>query len=307
MYGLGARGLDPACVARIFAAKGRPAENPLILHIRDFNDALPLWRIDSAEAEAAVARAEILAKAFWPGPLTIICYKSDLVPDITTANLNKVAVRAPDHAVARQLIQLVGEPLAAPSANASGRVSPTTAAHVLESLNNKIDAVVDGGTCAFGLESTVVDVTKDHPVILRPGALSEARLAELFPDIHIREAGAASVAREASPGLLAKHYAPSIARVELIETGEIVNIWSGGAALLLRHSTAKDLLSQNPARRGRTEILSDDPVAFARELYAALYRLERTAPSILYIENPPAGAQWRAVADRVARASAKTD
>lgn len=226
------------------------------------------------------------------------------MPNITTANFDKVAVRAPDHAIARELIQIVGEPLAAPSANASGRVSPTTAAHVLETLNYKIDAVLDGGPCRFGLESTVVDVTKNPPMILRAGALAENEIAAVFPNIQIRAEGAPA-GGDASPGLLAKHYAPAVGEIILIKSVDMPAAWRLAEAILLTKSSADELSQKIGPRANITEILPAAPVEFARELYAALYRLERAAPARLFIEMPPDDPEWRAVRDRLTRAAAR--
>lgn len=306
VYGLGARGLDPVAVARIFEAKGRPSHNPLILHINNFTDARPLWRCASREDEAALLRAESLAREFWPGPLTLVHYKSEIVPDITTGGNARVALRAPSHPVARDLIQYVGEPLAAPSANASGRVSPTSAAHVLESLNHKIDAVLDGGICEFGLESTVVDVTHAAPVILRAGALPESEILRIFPNLQIHGVSS-TVSPAASPGNIGRHYAPRIGEIVLLHQDEMARAWESGDALLARQSTADYYHSRLGARGGVSEFLPDEPAAFAREIYAAFYRLERAAPERLFIEFPPDESGWRAVRDRLRRAAEKED
>jgi L-threonylcarbamoyladenylate synthase len=304
VYGLGALGLDPASVGRIFAAKGRPADNPVILHVPDFERARPLWRGGHPGDDACLELAETLAAAFWPGPLTIVHYKSGLVSTAVTGNLDKVAVRSPDHAVARELLHLVGEPLAAPSANASGRVSPTTAAHVLESLDGRIDAVLDGGECALGIESTVVDVTARPPLVLRPGALEAARILEATRALAHREPGLPAHA-EASPGLRHKHYSPLIEHLYLASPGILEREWRGRAAMLVRKSTHDEFNQRfGPRTAGTaTEILPDDPAGFARGLYAALYRLERSRPNTAFLEMPPAGDPWRAARDRLARAA----
>ena len=308
VYGLAARGLDPAAVRRIFEAKGRPADNPLILHVDRWEAARPLWRAGTEAEERALARCEMLANAFWPGPLTLVSWRSELVPLEATAGLDKVGVRSPDHPVARAILALVGEPLAAPSANASGRVSPTSAADVLESLDRRIDAVVDGGPCKLGLESTVVDVTADPPVVLRAGALPESALRAAIPTIAARGEGLpahAGAAREASPGLAARHYAPLIEEVSLASEEMLGSAWGGGSALLLRGAAHARLAARlGPRGAAPHEVLPDDPAGFARELYAALYRLERGRPARLLIEAPPPGEEWRAVRDRLLRATA---
>lgn len=305
VYGLGARGLDPAAVARIFEAKGRPGDNPIILHVTNFDAARPLWNIENKDSDAILERCEKLAKRFWPGPLTIVNYKSSLVPDITTGNLDKAGVRAPDHPVARELIQLVGEPLAAPSANISGRVSPTTAEHVLQTLDGRIDAIVDGGECRLGIESTVVDVTKKTAVLLRPGALSEIDIRSLCGSLTIHGDAAASESRAASPGLRHKHYSPLIAKIRLAGASVIHQFWKSDAAILLRKSTFEQFNKTIGARNAITEVLPDDAPEFARLLYSALYRMENARPNIAILETPPetTDGTWRAIRDRLERAA----
>ena len=173
VYGLGANALDPEAVARIFAAKNRPGDNPLIAHISDVSQLLPL--IDCEPGPVA----QRMMDAFWPGPLTMIFPRAKLVPANLSAGLATVSVRLPSHPVARALISAAGVPIAAPSANRSGRPSPTTAAHVFEDMNGVIPLILDGGECAVGLESTVVDMTCDVPRILRPGGITAEMIAEV--------------------------------------------------------------------------------------------------------------------------------
>lgn len=294
VYGLAARGLDEACVRAIFAAKGRPADNPLILHVATPADALPL--VD--DTPVALARARTLMDAFWPGPLTLVLHKSALVPDVVTAGLSRVAVRCPAHAAAVAVLRAVGEPLAAPSANASTRPSPTAAEDVLASLDGRIDAVLDGGPCRFGIESTVVDVSGPHPVLLRPGAITRAELAAFLPDLEVHDPRTHSAA--ASPGLRHKHYAPAIDVVEL--GGDLDAAWRSDDAIICRRADA----ASRPARTGFTEILDDDAVGYARALFAALYRVERAAPRRLVIAAVPTDDAFAAVRDRLQRAAART-
>ena len=203
VYGLGADGLRTDSVKKIYQAKGRPSDNPLILHIQDAKEVEPL-------VKKITGPARILMDKFWPGPLTLIFEKSDLVPDTVSGGLHTVAIRLPENKIARELIRLAGTPIAAPSANTSGRPSPTKASHVLEDLDGKIDMVLDGGSCDIGLESTVVDVTQDHPIILRPGKITLEQLQELFPnasyDQHLVDR--TETAKPRSPGMKYKHYAP---------------------------------------------------------------------------------------------------
>lgn len=212
VYGLGANALDEAAVRGIFEAKGRPADNPLIVHIAE------ACALDALVAEIPdTARA--LMRAYWPGPLTLIFPKKDAVPGIVSAGLSTVAVRMPDHPVAVALIREAGVPIAAPSANRSGRPSPTAAAHVLEDMRGRIPLILDGGACAFGVESTVVDVTGHVPVLLRPGAVTAEMLRAVLPELSIDPAVLSPVAegaKPASPGMKHRHYAPN-ARVVIVD------------------------------------------------------------------------------------------
>lgn len=212
VYGLGANALDKNAVLSIFAAKGRPADNPLIVHIHDRRQLEPLCTIPD--------HAETLMNAFWPGPLTILFYKKPAVPAEVTAGLPTVAVRMPSHPVARRMLQVCDLPVAAPSANSSGRPSPTTSDHVLEDMNGKIPLIIDGGMCAVGVESTVLDLCHGHPVILRPGGITREMIVDTL-GCEVDLAG--SILRPLreneqalSPGMRYKHYAPK-ASVTLVE------------------------------------------------------------------------------------------
>jgi len=201
VYGLGANGLNETAVAKIFAAKGRPNDNPLILHISDAEDMTRYC----AEIPDLVYK---LADAFWPGALTLVLKRKPIVPDAVTAGLSTVAIRCPDHALTRAVIAAAGLPIAAPSANVSGRPSPTTAAHVLEDMDGKIDAVLDGGPCTIGVESTILDLTTTPPHLLRPGGVSVEQIESVIGpiDTHTRAVGAAET--PVAPGMKYRHYAP---------------------------------------------------------------------------------------------------
>jgi len=200
VYGLGANALNEQAVKNIFKAKGRPADNPLIVHISDVCQLKDLV-LDIPK------KAQILMDKFWPAPLTIVMRKSALVPEIVSAGLDTVAVRMPDHSVALDLIRSCNVPIAAPSANTSGKPSPTTAKYVIEDMNGRIDAVIDGGNCPVGVESTVIDVTTAVPSLLRPGAVTYEQLVEAIGDIrHNFEFKDGETPR--SPGVKYKHYAP---------------------------------------------------------------------------------------------------
>jgi len=302
VYGLAARALDEGCVAPIFAAKGRPSDNPLILHVSSFDDARPLWSVD--ETSRAFQHARALADRFWPGPLTIVLPSSTIVPLSVRAGLPDVAVRAPRHDVARALLQRLGEPLAAPSANASGRVSPTTADDVRATLDGQIDAILDGGPCAVGIESTVVSVDDDGVTILRPGVVDEHALSQVVPMVRARALGAPAHAVP-SPGVRHRHYAPAIETVTLVDEAELARASVDDDCAVIARASTWTRLSSSSSPRARHEVLPDDPVAFARALYAALYRVERAAPRALVIERLPDDERWRAVNDRLARACAR--
>ena len=204
VYGLGANGLDPDAVAKIFAAKGRPQDNPLILHIADASQIQLFCRDIPPSAYA-------LAEHFWPGPLTMVLPAKDCVPKCTTAGLPTVAVRCPDNEFTRQMIRLAGVPVAAPSANLSGKPSTTTAAHVLHDHDGKIPLIVDGGPCRVGVESTIVDLTEDRPRLLRPGGITPEQLTEVLGDLVVDKAVTAQIDQDAvvkAPGMKYRHYAP---------------------------------------------------------------------------------------------------
>jgi L-threonylcarbamoyladenylate synthase len=309
VYGLGANALDADAVARIYAAKGRPAWNPVIAHVPDVAAARALSR-------AWPASAERLAQAFWPGPLTLVVPKATHVPDVATAGLDAVAVRVPAHPVALALLQAAGVPVAAPSANRFTQVSPTTAQHVVRSLGDRVPLVLDGGPCTVGIESTVVDCTGDDVVILRPGMLGRESLQAALADlgVHVRHGQRGAVSHAAArvaveeapraPGMADRHYAPQ-AEVWLFATDardEIV------AALAERATGGRPVVAlvrtvTFPAPvQGTT--MPNDPDAYARALYAALHEADAAEAGLVLIEAPPAeDAAWEGVRDRLTRAA----
>lgn len=202
VYGLGANGLDPGAVEGIFAAKGRPSDNPLILHIAEPHEVEKLAREIPANACA-------LMEKYWPGPLTVVLERTRAVPDAVTAGLDTVAIRLPDSLVARTLIGLAGVPLAAPSANTSGRPSPTTAQAVMDDLAGKVEIVIDAGPCGIGVESTVVDCTTPVPTLLRPGGVTLEMLMETLGEVEVDPALAHGRTVPRSPGMKYTHYAPA--------------------------------------------------------------------------------------------------
>lgn len=295
VYGLGADALNGEAAARIFAAKGRPADNPLIAHIAGESGLAGLI----AGEPCACARA--LMRAFWPGPMTLIFPKSPRVPREVTAGLDTVAVRMPSHPVARALISAAQTPIAAPSANRSGRPSPTTAAHVLEDMEGRIPLILDGGPCEVGLESTVVDVTGARPRILRPGGVTLEMLEGVVGDVDVDEGvlhqlQAGSQAR--SPGMKYKHYAPK---------GE-VTIVTGPRA-------AQEIARLYDAADGRAAILAFSQADYGArrvyrlknapgELFAALRQLDEDGMETIYAEDVPTTGVGLAVMNRLMRAAA---
>jgi L-threonylcarbamoyladenylate synthase len=268
VYGLGANALDETAVKKIFRAKGRPATNPVIVHVARPEDVRPI-------AAAWPAVAAELAAAFWPGPLTLVLPKGSAVPAVVTAGGPTVAVRCPAHAVARALIRAAGVPLAAPSANRSTELSPTRAEHVSKSLGDRIDGILDGGPCPGGLESTVVDVTAGVR-ILRPGLVTSTMLEAVVGPL---AAGGGGDGVAKSPGLMAKHYSP---RTPVVLThGERGN--EGGRVFRLK--------------------LGDDPAAAAAALYATLHELDAAGYDRIEVEMPPDVPAWAAVRDRLTRAA----
>ena len=212
VYGLAANALDGSAVAKIFAAKGRPVDNPLIVHISEFSQ---IYRLVKEVPDSA----KRLAEKFWPGPLTMILQKSDLIPNEVSAGLPTVAIRFPSHPVARKVISAAGVPLAAPSANTSGKPSPTQASRVMEDMDGKIEAVLDGGPCSVGVESTVITLACDPPRLLRPGGITLEELRGVLGKVDIDQAVLNPLAegeKVSSPGMKYKHYSPK-ANVILVE------------------------------------------------------------------------------------------
>jgi len=230
VYGLGASALNPRAVAEIFKAKGRPDDNPLIVHISDKN------QVPDLTDEITVQTGRLM-EAFWPGPLTIVLHKKPVVPDVVTAGLHTVAVRIPDHPVALEIIKAAGVPVAAPSANSSGKPSPTTAEHVLRDLEGKIDMIVDGGACRVGLESTVIDMTSEPPVILRPGGISREDIEGVLGHVETDINQVSSTGTPRSPGVKYKHYAPK-AKVIVVTGDDYAKIFARIAELVSEYRSA---------------------------------------------------------------------
>ena len=301
VYGLGADGLNPEAVDKIFAAKGRPGDNPLILHVRG-PEQLPRFCHDIPDA------AYLLAQRFWPGPLTMVLPANACVPRRTTGGLSTVAIRCPKTAVTREIIRLAGVPIAAPSANLSGKPSTTTARHVLDDHDGRIDAVVDGGPCAVGVESTIVDLTEARPRLLRPGGVTPEELTQVLGDLVIDPAVTAPLRQDAvvrAPGMKYRHYAPQ----------EPVLIVSGSrekaAAYIRAHFSPGDRVlcfeEELPLYEGC------DPLSYGREadvaslsagLFAALRILDSPSVGKVFARCPVGGGVAYAVQNRLQKAAA---
>ncbi|HVK12852.1 MAG TPA: L-threonylcarbamoyladenylate synthase [Gemmataceae bacterium] len=288
VYGLGANALDPAAVGTIFRAKGRPPTNPVIVHVAD-EGMLTLVAADWPPAAAALARA------FWPGPLTLVVPKAAAVPDVVTGGGPTVAVRRPTHPVAQALIRAAGVPVAAPSANRSAELSPTRAEHVLAGLSGRVDVILDGGPTPAGIESTVVDVTTSPPTVLRPGPISVEQLEAVVGPVAQRTKGVES-GPSPSPGMMARHYAPRTP-VELVAGRDrLVGLASRGRVGVLALGPAAGV-------PGEVVALPADPAGYAARLYAALHDLDALNLDRVLIEEPPATPEWLAVRDRLTRAA----
>ena len=304
VYGLGANGLSADAVKKIFIAKGRPSDNPMIEHIAKKSDVRQLWK-------RIPKLAPILMDTFWPGPLTLIAQKSDIVPDEVTAGLSTVAVRMPQNKTARTLITKSGVPIAAPSANRSGRPSPTTAQHVLDDLNGRIPLIIDGGPCKYGVESTVLSLAGD-PVILRPGAITREMLASLIGEVGVSE----SILRPmkegetaASPGMKYQHYAPNAEVIVVTGSPEETAKRIGA---LYRAAEAEGKTPEIAATeqtkqyyKGKRYLLlgnRSEPVTLCANLFSALREMDERADLIL-AEGIPAEDEGLAYMNRLLRAA----
>jgi len=327
VYGLGANALDADAVARIYAAKGRPAWNPVIAHV----DGVSAARALTTSWPAAAQR---LAHAFWPGPLTLVLPRAPHVPAIVSAGLDAVAVRVPSHPVALALLTAAGFPIAAPSANRFTQLSPTTAQHVVASLGNRVELVLDGGPSDVGIESTVCDLTGPVPTLLRPGMITRAQLERVLGRaVHVAsqeialslDGPGADDPAPRSPGMAERHYAPR-ADVWLLEAAQPD---VAQRVSTLRKATPLDEVVQalGQRRRDRTHgagpvtallltpqllpmalldhvvHMPNDPAAYARQLYAALHAADAAQSSVIIIERPPNADGWVAILDRITRAA----
>lgn len=300
VYGLGADGLNPEAVRRIFEAKGRPQDNPLILHIPD---ASWLERYCCGVPETAY----VLAERFWPGPLTMILPRREIVPDAVTCGLDTVGIRCPNHPVTLAIIRAAGVPVAAPSGNLSGRPSPTRAAHMLEDMEGRIDAIVDGGLCGVGVESTIIDLTAPVPRLLRPGGLPLEALREVLGDVAVDRAVLAPLSageKPKAPGMKYRHYAPKAPVTVVAGPGE-------GTARYIRERMGKHTgvicfdefaggfpgCTVNPIGSGR------DPGEQARRVFDALRAFDGTDVTEIFAQCPGDAGLGLAVANRLKKAA----
>ena len=300
VYGLGADALNDEAVRAIFAAKERPADNPLIVHVAERSQLEGLCRVTPT--------AETLMDAFWPGPLTLLLMKTDRVPGVTTAGLPSVAVRCPSHPVAHALLKECGIPIAAPSANRSGRPSPTTAQDVYEDMQGRIPFILDGGACDVGVESTVLDLTGEIPCVLRPGAITAEDVASVVGNCTV----APSVMRPLkegesapSPGMKHRHYAPKAKMTVYIGTNEAVSAainerydWNDNA-VILAHSSAMPLFGSR-----RVFSLGDTPQEGAHLLFRRLREMDALNVSLILAQGWKPEGEALAVMNRMARAAA---
>ena len=297
VYGLAANALEPESVEKIYAAKGRPRINPIIVHV----EGISMARECVADWPDAAAR---LAKAFWPGPLTLVLPKADCIPDVVTAGGGTVGVRWPSHPLMQAVIRACRFPLAAPSANMSGHISPTNAEHVRAQMREALSLIVDGGQSQVGIESAVVEILDDGVNVLRPGMISRETIAATLPGVAVRGGGQTDVIK--SPGRMPRHYSPT-ARLLVLE-------WSDDEDLeaQIKHSrTPADRVCvvahtviPPGTRFGRVSVIPHDAKAYGRALYGELHRCDAEGAELIVVEKVPEGGDWEALADRLARAQA---
>lgn len=286
VYGLGANALDADAVDRIYRAKGRPANAPLIVHVATVEQARGL-------AAEWPSQADALAAAFWPGPLTLVVRKLAAIPDRVTAGLPTVGLRIPAHPVARALLEAAGVPIAAPSANRFMGVSPTEAAHVRSSLGEAADRVLEGGSSDVGLESTVLSLVAEPPLLLRLGMIRRDQIEAVIGPVLLGSTEGRSVEEpHAAPGMHARHYSPRTPLVVL------------GAGEALPPGRRFTLWWQNAPAAGESFRLPADPNGYARELYRALHTADAAGAEFIVVEAPPTGPVWEAIWDRLHRAAA---
>ena len=291
VYGLGADAGNPAAVAKIFTAKGRPQDHPVIVHLADVS-LLDAWAVEIPRA------ARLLAGRFWPGPLTLILRRAPGVNHAVTGGQDTIGLRIPSHPVAQQLLRAFGGGIAAPSANRFGRVSPTTAQHVEAEFGDLVDLVLDGGACEVGIESTIVDLSRGRAVLLRPGHIGVAEIAGVLGEpVQTAYPEKAEDDAPRAPGMLQAHYAPAT-RLSVVGSDELRRKIALGDAVLAFAPPPEDF------PEGQWIAASRNAVRFAHDFYADLRRLDELGCARILVEQPPADEEWTAVNDRLRRASA---
>jgi L-threonylcarbamoyladenylate synthase len=297
VYGLAANALDSRAVARIFEIKGRPGNNPIIVHVASLEMA--------AQCVASwPALGDKLARAFWPGPLTMVLPKASGIPDVVTAGGGTVGVRWPSHPFIQAVIRECGFPLAAPSANPSNQISPTNAAHVAKHLGCKIPLIVDGGQSQVGIESTVLDISASPPKLLRPGMIHEKALMAVTGRLALGHGEGNAVLR--SPGMLKKHYSPKARLVMWRWVGDS-DLRARSAECGVRSASIHIIAhSRIPSGEGfgRVSVIPHDPAAFAQAIYGELHECDELGAELIVVESLPEQEEWRAIADRLKRAAA---
>ncbi|HEY0972376.1 MAG TPA: L-threonylcarbamoyladenylate synthase [Gemmatimonadales bacterium] len=296
VYGLGAHALDADAVKKIYTAKGRPSFNPVIVHVGHASQARDV-------AAAWPAEAQRLADRFWPGPLTLVLPKRPEVPDEVSAGLPSVGIRVPAHGVAHALLEAAGIPVAAPSANRYTELSPTRASHVERALGTRVAMILDGGPTAVGIESTVLELSGEQPVLLRPGMISHEALEAVIGPVALPAAPLAGSAPRPSPGMVERHYAPR-ARVVLFAPDERLTAATEAHRLAAEGKTTGALLLapfDAPVRHPLR--MPADPAAYAQRLYASLHTLDAAECEVVFVEMVPDTAAWAGVRDRLERAS----
>ncbi len=296
VYGLAANAFDDNAIEKVFKAKGRPQDNPLIVHIANLD---MLYKIAKEVPKTALS----LAEKFWPGPLTIVFNKTEIIGERVSAGLQTVAVRMPSNKTAKEIIEKSGIPLAAPSANLSGKPSPTSANHVLSDLDGKIDAVVMGEDSNVGVESTVITLVGEHPVLLRPGGVTLEQLKEIIPDITVNKAVLEELKTDekaASPGMKYKHYAPETETflLEGENFAEFVNQKQNAVAVCFKEES--ELIKIPKIIYGSQK----NPESFAQNIFSVLREVDKMGAKVIYIHAPKKDGIGLAVFNRLIRAAA---
>jgi L-threonylcarbamoyladenylate synthase len=290
VYGLGADATNAEAVRRVFTVKGRPSHNPIIVHVSDAE-------MGARYVMDFPANAIKLAEAFWPGPLTLVLPRANSIPDEVTAGGKFVGIRAPRHPIAQELLREFGKPIAAPSANKSNRISPTTAGHVRDQLAFEVDLILDGGPCDVGIESTVLNLSQTPPIILRPGGLSREKIEEVIGYVRTKLETSNEIGPVSSPGQQPIHYAPQSPAYRF----ELPLAWARPGGIILHVCPRYELepfggcctlIAQPPA-----------PDDYARQFYAALHEADSRNPTAIWIELPPDEPEWAAIRDRIIRAT----